>query len=39
VSETTTDETRSKKRRFAIRIGILIGAIMLFNMIVLAWRL
>jgi len=34
-----TEETKIKKRNFAIKIGILIAVIMLFNMIVLAWRL
>ncbi len=39
MSNPTSDEIKAKKRKFAIRVGILIAVIMLFNMIVLAWRL
>jgi len=39
VSDNNSQETKSKKRKFAIEMGILIALIMLFNMIVLAWRL
>jgi len=34
-----SQEVKAKKRKFAIKIAILIAAVMLFNMIVLAWRL
>lgn len=39
MSKEIPEEIKARKRKFAIKIGILIAVVMLFNMIVLAWRL